>query len=71
VKAARPDQQRNCQVKRLPAGDYLAVALDYVEERAWDDPDFLEWLRRYTIEITVTEGQSQSVSLNLTTPDPQ
>lgn len=29
-------------MKGLPPGEYLAVALDYVDEDAWNDPEYLE-----------------------------
>src|SRR5690242_21588188 len=32
VRSARPDQQGTFQIKGLPPGDYLAVALEYVED---------------------------------------
>lgn len=38
VRSARADQQGQFQVRGLPAGDYLAVAVDYFENGAWNDP---------------------------------
>ena len=38
VRSARPDQQGKFQIKGLPAGDYLAVAIDYIEDGMWNDP---------------------------------
>jgi hypothetical protein len=37
VAAARPDQRGQYQFRGLPAGPYLAIALDYVEEGIWND----------------------------------
>ena len=68
VKATRPDQQGQWRLRALPPGDYLAVALDYVEDGAWNDPDYLESLRRYATTFTVTEGASQTVAVKLTVP---
>ena len=68
VKATRPDQQGQWRLRALPPGDYLAVALDYVEDGAWNDPDYLESLRRYATPFTVTEGASQTVAVKLTVP---
>ena len=42
VRSARPDQQGQYQIKGLPAGDYLAVAVEYVQEGMWNDPEYLE-----------------------------
>ena len=37
VKSARPDQQGKYEIRGLPAGEYLAVAIDYVEEGMWNE----------------------------------
>src|SRR5262249_3167199 len=42
VRSARPDQQGQYQIKGLPPGEYLAVAVDYVQEGMWNDPEYLE-----------------------------
>lgn len=68
VKAARPDQQGFWRVRALPPGEYLAVALEYVEDTAWNDPDYLESLRQYGMKVTIGEGASETASLKLTTP---
>jgi hypothetical protein len=41
VRSARPDQQGQYQIKGLPPGRYLAVAVDYVESGLWNDPEYL------------------------------
>lgn len=68
VRAARPDQQGEWHVKGLPAAEYLAVALDYVEDGAWHDPEFLESLRQYATTVQLGEGGSETVALRLTVP---
>lgn len=68
VRAARPDQKGDCELKGLPPGEYLAVAVDYVEEGLWYDPDYLESIRRYAQKLTVIEGQTQAVTARLVTP---
>ena len=68
VKATRPDQDGQWQLKGLPAGEYLAIALDYVEDGAWNDPEYLEVLKRDAERVTIGEGTSQTVSLKLVTP---
>ena len=69
VRSARPDQQGTFEIKGLPQGDYLAVALEYVEDGSWNDPDFLESIRRYgqRLKLTDTAG-SQTVALRLISP---
>jgi protocatechuate 3,4-dioxygenase beta subunit len=68
VRAVRPDQQGRYEVKGLPAGEYLAVALDYVQDRMWNDPEYLESLRRHAQKVTVGDGESQTVPLKLVMP---
>jgi hypothetical protein len=68
VRAARPDQQGRYEVKGLPPGEYLAVALDYVPDRMWNDADYLESLRRYAQKVTIGDGESQTVALKLVMP---
>lgn len=68
IRAARPDQQGEWQVKGLRPGEYLAVALEYVEDGAWHDPEFLESLRRNAATVQLTEGGSANVALKLTVP---
>jgi hypothetical protein len=63
VRAVRPDQQGRYQIQGLPPGDYLAIAKDYVEEGSWNDPEYLESLRRDAQRRTLCEAESRSLSL--------
>ena len=68
VRAVRPDQQGRYEIKGLPPGEFLAVALTYVEDGIWNDPEYLESIRRYAQRLTLTEGGSQSPALKLVSP---
>jgi hypothetical protein len=68
VRAVRPDQRGRWEVKGLPAGEYLATALDYVEELSWNDPAFLESLRIHAQRVLLGDGAAQSVSLKIVSP---
>ena len=68
VKAGRPDQQGQWRIKGLAPGDYLGVALEYIEDGSWNDPEYLESLRAAALKFTVGEGESQSLALKLTIP---
>jgi hypothetical protein len=68
IRAARPDQQGQYEVKGLPPGDYLAVAVDYVEDAMWNDPEYLDSVRRHGRKLTLTEGATQTLALKLVTP---
>ncbi len=68
VRAARPDQQGRWEIKSLPPGEYLAIAQEYIEDGAWNDPEYLEGLRKSAEKITMAEGQTRTASLRITTP---
>jgi hypothetical protein len=68
IRVTRPDQQGQWQVKGLPAGDYLAIALDYLEDGAWNDPEYLESLRSASQKVTIADGGSQTIALKVITP---
>jgi hypothetical protein len=52
----------------MPAGEYLAVALDYMEVNAWQDPEFLASLKADATRITVREGTGNTVALKVVVP---
>jgi hypothetical protein len=64
----RPDQQGRYEIKGLPPGDYLAVALNYVEEGVWNDSEYLESIRRFAQKVTLHDGDNPSPSLKLVAP---
>jgi len=68
VKTGRPDQEGRYQIRGLPPGDYLAVALNYVEDGIWNDPEYLDSIRRYAQKLTLNEGDSQTRALKVITP---
>ncbi|HMB80521.1 MAG TPA: carboxypeptidase-like regulatory domain-containing protein, partial [Vicinamibacterales bacterium] len=68
VRAVRPDQQGRYQIQGLPPGDYLAVAVDYVEEGIWNDPEYLESIRRHGQRLTLSDAESKSLTLKPVTP---
>ena len=68
VRIARPDQEGKYQMVGLPPGDYLAVAVDYIEDGMWNDPEYLESIRRYGRKITLGETDAQTVALKPVTP---
>ena len=65
VTMARPDQQGGFQAKNLPAGRYLGVAVETLEEGQESDPEFLERLRSVATAFTLGEGEQRSMSLKL------
>lgn len=68
VRAARPDQDGQWQLKGLPSGDYLAVAVEYAEDGAWNDPEYLTALRRDAEKVRIAEDSPVTIGLKLVTP---
>jgi hypothetical protein len=67
VRAVRGDQQGQFRIRGLPAGEFYAVAIDYVEDGLWSDPEYLQSLVRYAQRVTVDEAEEQVVALKIST----
>lgn len=65
IASARPNQDGRFQVKHLPAGGYYAVALDYIAQGDWNDPEVLERLRSRATRFTLDEGEVENLTLKL------
>jgi protocatechuate 3,4-dioxygenase beta subunit len=68
VRSVRPDQAGHYQLRGLPAGAYLAIALDYVEDGTWNDAVYLETLRARTKRFFLDEAGSHTLTLNVIKP---
>ncbi|HEY1910964.1 MAG TPA: carboxypeptidase-like regulatory domain-containing protein, partial [Vicinamibacterales bacterium] len=68
VQSARPDQEGKYRVRALPAGEYFVVAVNYVEEGMWNDPEFLDSVRRSAQKVSLGDADTQTASLKLITP---
>jgi hypothetical protein len=62
---ARPDQRGRFRLAGLPAGKYLAAAVDYLETGSERDPDLLERLRERASAVVLAEGDSKEITLTL------
>jgi hypothetical protein len=67
LKTARPDQDGRYKVNGLPPGEYRVIALDYVDQNEWSDPEFLEKIRAGATAFSISEGEAKSVDLRITT----
>lgn len=67
VGTSRPDQDGRFRVRSLPPGSYQAVALEYIEQGAWGDPELLERLRVRGKRVTLGAGSPAALVLELTT----
>jgi hypothetical protein len=68
VRAIRSDTAGAFKMRALPPGDYLAVALDYVVDGDWNDPQYLESLRQQAERLTVREGEAPNLALRVKQP---
>ncbi len=62
---ARPDQDGRFKVKGLPAGDYYAVALDYMEPGEATDPEFLDRIKAHAVSLSLNDGETKTLDLKL------
>lgn len=66
IKSGRPDQDGKFEVTDLPAGKYLAVAVDYVPQGEWNDPEWLARAAKNATKVTLEDGASTTLDLKLT-----
>jgi hypothetical protein len=69
VRTVRPDQDGRWEIKGLPAGDYLGVAVDYLEENIWQDPAYLESLRADAERFALNDGAARTLALKVVNVD--
>ena len=67
VRTVRSDKAGTFKLPALPPGDYLAIALEYVLDGDWNDPQFLESLRDAASHISLREGEGGMVALQIKT----
>ena len=65
VTGTRPDQDGRFKVQNLPAGSYYAIAVDYIPQGEWGDPDLLERLRARATHVTLNEGGTETLDLKI------
>ncbi len=65
INVGRPDQEGRFRA-RVPAGQFLAVALDYLEPGEQYDREFLEKLRDAAAPFALSAGQTQTLTLKVT-----
>jgi protocatechuate 3,4-dioxygenase beta subunit len=65
IASARPNQDGRFQVKNLPAGSYYAIALDYIAQGDWNDPDLLDRLKTQATRFSLSEGDMKTLDLKL------
>jgi protocatechuate 3,4-dioxygenase beta subunit len=66
VNGVRPDQEGHFRVQNLPPGNYYAIAVEYVAQGEWGDPDVLDRLKSKAKRFMLTEGENKTLDLKLT-----
>jgi hypothetical protein len=67
VAAGRPNQDGRFEIVGLPAGRYVAVAVDYLETGEEQDVAFLQQMQGVASPLIISDGASAAVSLKLVT----
>jgi hypothetical protein len=62
VRTVKSDKVGTFKLPALPHGDYLAIALEYVLDGDWNDPQFLESLRERATRVSLREGEGGTVA---------
>ena len=63
--SARPDQQGQFRIATLPPGAYLAIAVEYVPQGEWTDPEWLARAAKKASKFTLDEGTAKQLDLKL------
>jgi hypothetical protein len=64
VRMSRPNPDNQYRVL-APPGEYLAIAVDFVEEGEWSEADFLERVRERAVPFSLAEGEHKPLDLTL------
>jgi len=62
---ARPDQQGQFKINNLPPGAYYAIAVDFVAQGEWSDPEWLARAAKRGTRFTLDEGAAKTLDLKL------
>jgi hypothetical protein len=65
VRIARTTEKGVFQLTGLPPEEYLAVAVDYLEDGEETDPDFLKRMRERATRFSLREGERRAIDLRL------
>ena len=63
---ARPDANGGFVIQHLPAGEYFAIALEYLSTDEMQNPAVLEQLARSASTLIVRDGENRQLQLELT-----
>jgi beta-lactamase regulating signal transducer with metallopeptidase domain len=70
VMSAQSSQTGQFRLKKVPPGDYFAVAVRDLPFRAWTNPDVLIRLQSIATKLTVSEAEQKTISIRAS-PTPE
>ena len=65
ISGVRPDTEGRFQIKNLPAGGYYAIAVEYIAQGEWGDPELLDKLKAKATRISLDEGEKKTIELKI------
>jgi hypothetical protein len=65
VATVRPTQTGEFKIIGLPLGKYFAIAIEFMQEDDWRDPEVLRSLERYATGIELNDFSTKLVSLSI------
>jgi hypothetical protein len=68
IRSARPDQEGRFRISALPPGDYLAIAVQGLEDGQASDSEFLATIEDQAARVTIAEGETKTLTLGLSQP---
>jgi protocatechuate 3,4-dioxygenase beta subunit len=63
--SSRPDQEGRFKFSNLPPGAYFAIAVEYVAQGEWSDPEWLARAAKRATRFTLDEGATKTLDLKL------
>jgi protocatechuate 3,4-dioxygenase beta subunit len=65
VASTRPDQEGRFKFGNLPPGAYNAIAVEYVAQGEWTDPEWMARAAKSATRVTLDEGIAKTLDLKL------
>ena len=66
--SSRPDQDGRFKFANLPPGAYYAIAVEYVAQGEWSDPEWLARASKKATRFMLDEGTTRMLELKLADP---